>query len=125
MAARLPVVVVPVSVRFEPVVAAMGSTGAGFWRVARMNQAMPATVTTAPPIKTATSALMAPEATRLAGPAARCKVAIRSGQPVTQSKDEHMSALTLSINGKTRTADVDPETPLLWVLRDSLGLAGT
>jgi isoquinoline 1-oxidoreductase subunit alpha len=36
-----------------------------------------------------------------------------------------MSALTLRINGKTRTADVDPETPLLWVLRDSLGLPGT
>ena len=36
-----------------------------------------------------------------------------------------MSALTLRINGKTRTADVDPETPLLWVLRDSLGLVGT
>jgi isoquinoline 1-oxidoreductase alpha subunit len=36
-----------------------------------------------------------------------------------------MSALTLRINGNTHTADVDPETPLLWVLRDSLGLAGT
>ena len=36
-----------------------------------------------------------------------------------------MSALTLRVNGKDRTADVDPETPLLWVLRDSLGLAGT
>ncbi|HKU88720.1 MAG TPA: (2Fe-2S)-binding protein [Steroidobacteraceae bacterium] len=36
-----------------------------------------------------------------------------------------MSALSLRINGKTRTADVDPETPLLWVLRDSLGLPGT
>jgi len=36
-----------------------------------------------------------------------------------------MSALTLQVNGKERTADVDPETPLLWVLRDSLGLPGT
>ena len=36
-----------------------------------------------------------------------------------------MTALTLRVNGKDRTADVDPETPLLWVLRDSLGLAGT
>jgi isoquinoline 1-oxidoreductase alpha subunit len=36
-----------------------------------------------------------------------------------------MTMLTLRINGQTRTADVDPETPLLWVLRDSLGLAGT
>jgi aerobic-type carbon monoxide dehydrogenase small subunit (CoxS/CutS family) len=44
---------------------------------------------------------------------------------VTQSKDENMSAMTLRINGKTRTTDVDPETPLLWVLRDSLGLPGT
>jgi len=34
-------------------------------------------------------------------------------------------SVTLSINGKTRSADVDPDTPLLWVLRDSLGLPGT
>jgi isoquinoline 1-oxidoreductase subunit alpha len=36
-----------------------------------------------------------------------------------------MSAMTLRVNGKVRTADVDPDTPLLWVLRDSLGLPGT
>ena len=36
-----------------------------------------------------------------------------------------MSALTLRVNGKERSADVDPNTPLLWVLRDSLGLPGT
>jgi len=36
-----------------------------------------------------------------------------------------MSAMTLLINGKNRTTDVDPDTPLLWVLRDSLGLPGT
>ncbi len=36
-----------------------------------------------------------------------------------------MSALTLRINGKERTADIEPNTPLLWVLRDTLGLAGT
>jgi len=36
-----------------------------------------------------------------------------------------MAALTLRINGKDRIADVDPNTPLLWVLRDSLGLVGT
>jgi aerobic-type carbon monoxide dehydrogenase small subunit (CoxS/CutS family) len=29
------------------------------------------------------------------------------------------------INGKSHTVDVDPQTPLLWVLRDSLGLTGT
>ncbi len=32
---------------------------------------------------------------------------------------------TLSINGQPHTLKVDPETPLLWVLRDELGLTGT
>jgi isoquinoline 1-oxidoreductase subunit alpha len=32
---------------------------------------------------------------------------------------------TLKINGKVQQADVEPETPLLWVLRDTLGLTGT
>jgi isoquinoline 1-oxidoreductase subunit alpha len=32
---------------------------------------------------------------------------------------------TLDINGKTVTVDVPPETPLLWTLRDELGLTGT
>src|SRR5262245_33663883 len=36
-----------------------------------------------------------------------------------------MSAITLRVNGKERSADVDPNTPLLWVLRDTLGLPGT
>ena len=31
----------------------------------------------------------------------------------------------LSINGKPREIAADPETPLLWVLRDELGLTGT
>ena len=31
----------------------------------------------------------------------------------------------LTINGKTREVDVDPSTPLLWVIRDSLGMTGT
>jgi isoquinoline 1-oxidoreductase subunit alpha len=34
-------------------------------------------------------------------------------------------AITLTINGKAQTVDIEPETPLLWVLRDSLGLTGT
>ncbi len=33
--------------------------------------------------------------------------------------------ISLSVNGKRRTVDVAPDTPLLWVLRDSLGLTGT
>ncbi len=32
---------------------------------------------------------------------------------------------TLNINGKSRQADVDSRTPLLWVLRDTLGMTGT
>ncbi|MDX2142791.1 MAG: (2Fe-2S)-binding protein [Rhodospirillaceae bacterium] len=34
-------------------------------------------------------------------------------------------AITLTVNGQAKTVDVDPETPLLWVLRDTLGLTGT
>ena len=33
--------------------------------------------------------------------------------------------LTLKVNRKTYVVDVDPDTPLLWVLRDALGLTGT
>ncbi len=33
--------------------------------------------------------------------------------------------ITLSINGESRTVDVDPTTPLLWVIRDYVGLKGT
>jgi isoquinoline 1-oxidoreductase alpha subunit len=36
-----------------------------------------------------------------------------------------MSKYSLHINGKIVQVDVDPDTPLLWVLRDSLGLVGT
>ncbi len=36
-----------------------------------------------------------------------------------------MSRITLLVNGKKRAIDVSPETPLLWVLRDTLGLTGT
>jgi isoquinoline 1-oxidoreductase alpha subunit len=33
--------------------------------------------------------------------------------------------ITLSINGETRQVDAEPDTPLLWVLRDTIGLTGT
>ncbi|MEK6572422.1 MAG: (2Fe-2S)-binding protein [Bacteroidota bacterium] len=36
-----------------------------------------------------------------------------------------MGAINLSVNGKKHTVDVSPDTPLLWVLRDTLGLTGT
>ena len=31
----------------------------------------------------------------------------------------------LTINGKTQDVDVDPSTPLLWVIRENVGLTGT
>jgi len=34
-------------------------------------------------------------------------------------------AITLTVNGHTHSVDVEPETPLLWVLRDTLGFTGT
>jgi len=33
--------------------------------------------------------------------------------------------IRLIVNGDTRDVDADPETPLLWALRDHLGLTGT
>jgi isoquinoline 1-oxidoreductase alpha subunit len=32
---------------------------------------------------------------------------------------------TLNVNGEDRTVDSSPDTPLLWVIRESLGLTGT
>jgi isoquinoline 1-oxidoreductase alpha subunit len=36
-----------------------------------------------------------------------------------------MATINLNINGKQRAVDVDPKTPLLWVLREHLNLVGT
>jgi len=36
-----------------------------------------------------------------------------------------MAVLNLNVNGKKQSVDVDPKTPLLWVLRDHLDLVGT
>src|SRR6266436_1645693 len=44
------------------------------------------------------------------------KVAIRTGE---------ITMTNFFVNGKPVQVDVDPSTPLLWVLRDSLGLTGT
>ena len=35
-----------------------------------------------------------------------------------------MARITLKVNGKTRVVDADPETPLLYILRDDLNLNG-
>ncbi len=34
-------------------------------------------------------------------------------------------ATDLTVNGRRMTVDADPDTPLLWVIRDELGLTGT
>jgi isoquinoline 1-oxidoreductase alpha subunit len=36
-----------------------------------------------------------------------------------------MTAYNVKVNGRSHSIDVLPDTPLLWVLRDSLGLSGT
>jgi isoquinoline 1-oxidoreductase alpha subunit len=36
-----------------------------------------------------------------------------------------MSKITLHVNGTSQVIDVDPNTPVLWVLRDHLNLVGT
>jgi isoquinoline 1-oxidoreductase alpha subunit len=33
--------------------------------------------------------------------------------------------ISLHVNGEARSVDVEPDTPLLWVIRDTLGLTGT
>lgn len=43
----------------------------------------------------------------------------------TPDKTHIMAAYSLKVNGKTQKVDVSQDTPLLWVLRDHLGLTGT
>ena len=36
-----------------------------------------------------------------------------------------MATISLNVNGQAHSIEVSPDTPLLWVLRDNLGLTGT
>jgi isoquinoline 1-oxidoreductase alpha subunit len=36
-----------------------------------------------------------------------------------------MAKFQLKVNGKAHTVDVEPDTPLLWVIRENVGLTGT
>lgn len=36
-----------------------------------------------------------------------------------------MAPITLIVNGRKQSVEADPQSPLLWILRDSLGLTGT
>jgi len=42
-----------------------------------------------------------------------------------RSLDEETQMATLNVNGRSRAHDAEPDTPLLWVLREQLGLTGT
>jgi isoquinoline 1-oxidoreductase alpha subunit len=48
-----------------------------------------------------------------------------SGAHAVTSSGAFLMAYTLTVNGRKHTVDVHPSTPLLWVLRDSLGMPGT
>jgi isoquinoline 1-oxidoreductase alpha subunit len=39
--------------------------------------------------------------------------------------EQNRSMIALLVNGKTHDLDVEDDTPLLWVLRDTIGLTGT
>src|SRR2546425_158638 len=45
--------------------------------------------------------------------------------PATTPHDIGGVAMRLTINGKSHEVDVDPTTPLLWVIREQVGLTGT
>src|SRR5438477_10185036 len=54
-------------------------------------------------------------------------IAVQVGwlRPISPSHRETPMAFTLKINGTPHEVDVDGDTPLLWVLRDVLGMTGT
>ncbi len=60
-------------------------------------------------------------------PALKCskRSASRRHSPLAPPRAAPMSHFTLNVNGQSRDVDVAPETPSLWVLRDSLDLVGT
>jgi isoquinoline 1-oxidoreductase subunit alpha len=43
----------------------------------------------------------------------------------SRDKHEEAMAFTIKVNGNAQSVDVDDDTPLLWVLRDVLGMTGT
>src|SRR5258708_4453704 len=48
-----------------------------------------------------------------------------TGCPIPANSPEVAMATIIKVNGVNRTIDVDGDTPLLWVLRDVLGMTGT
>ena len=54
----------------------------------------------------------------------RCRLPRRCARGMVDWRGNAM-AMNLTVNGVRHSVDVAPETPLLWVIRDSLGLTGT
>ena len=46
-------------------------------------------------------------------------------QPARKKPPADAVSIKLKVNGKQQSVDVSPDTPLLWVLRETLGLTGT
>jgi isoquinoline 1-oxidoreductase alpha subunit len=44
---------------------------------------------------------------------------------VADTSEANSMAITITVNGQDRSLDVDRDTPLLWAIRDTLGLTGT
>src|SRR6266508_6743826 len=42
-----------------------------------------------------------------------------------ENRSQVMATYQLNVNGQTKKVDVDPSTPLLWVLREELKMTGT
>jgi aerobic-type carbon monoxide dehydrogenase small subunit (CoxS/CutS family) len=50
---------------------------------------------------------------------------LASGASPSTGDEGGSSMITLNVNGATHQVDAEPDTPLLWVLRDTIGLTGT
>jgi len=50
---------------------------------------------------------------------------VQSGRHPLTRDEEQVMATSFTLNGKTVTANSEPDTPLLWVIRDEIGLTGT
>src|SRR5882762_6199698 len=49
---------------------------------------------------------------------------LRDESSLSEREKARSAMITLKVNGRTHTLDVDPSTPLLYVLSDDLGLRG-
>jgi isoquinoline 1-oxidoreductase alpha subunit len=55
----------------------------------------------------------------------RSKLGLRVRLEPPPARNGRTNMTSLTVNGRTYEVDVEPDTPLLWVLRDTLGLTGT